>query len=786
MKKAYFIGIAGKAMAPLAKAFQDQGWIVYGSDHKGVYPPISDYLKENKIKYTEGYDENNVPPDADLVVIGRSAVLVDKQNPEYLKAKSLNIPAFSYPEIIQKYLIKENSIVVAGTFGKTTISSLIAWILIKAGKDPSYMTGGIPVNMKDGVKITESNYSVVEGDEPPSLFEEDLPKFMYYKPKYLLLSATVWDHPEVFKFEGSYMEAFGKLVGLVPKRGGFIVYCRDNVNEKLIVNYSGKKISYSGNDDRADYFVKKVEIKGNLTKIEINGKKSMILETSLIGKHNFENICGAFALCSELGIDSEIIQKAVSTFGGVKTRLELLGDFSGRKIYWDFSQHPVKVGSALQALKLHFPNARIICVFDPAMTGLKYKQSLEWYSYFFSQSDLVIVSKVSFLKSVPKGERVSGSDIVKAIEKSQTRAVYQPVKENIIKILNTESRSGDIIIFMSSGGVEFTKLIEEVKEKLGKLGPLRPLDQDGSEARKLGGIREGGYDILIKMLGPKKVRKNVSMSDYTSFKIGGPADLFYLAETEEELVRVVGEVRGIGVPYFILGNGSNILAGDGGYRGLIIKLSNCELKISENTITAGAGMQISFLLNKCMEESLIGLEFMAGIPGTVGGAVRGNAGAWQQNFGDKIQRVKILSENGEIKWIEQNECLFVYRGSRFKYNNEIILAAEIKMEKGEKKETEGQMKTYLEKRKCQPKEPSAGCIFVNPKPRSTGELIEKCGLKGRQIGGAKISEMHANFIVNTGNAKAADVVALIDLVRNEVRSKFNVELKEEIVRIGEF
>lgn len=293
------------------------------------------------------------------------------------------------------------------------------------------------------------------------------------------------------------------------------------------------------------------------------------------------------------------------------------------------------------------------------------------------------------------------------------------------------------------------------------------------------------YEELKKIIG-EKVKENVSLADYTSFKIGGPADLFYEAETENDLVRVLGVVREMKVPYFILGGGSNILVGDKGFRGLIIKLSNCELNTANDTVLASAGVPMVVLLDECRENSLKGLEFMAGIPGTVGGAVRGNAGAWQKSVGERVLRVKILSDSDEIKWIEHKDCSFTYRESRFKHNGEIILAVEFKMNKGKKEEIEDQIKTYHDKRLGQPKEPSAGCIFINPKPKSAGELIEECGLKGKQIGGGRISENHANFIINTGGAKASDVITLIEMSKQTVKEKFNIDLREEIVRVGEF
>ena len=195
---------------------------------------------------------------------------------------------------------------------------------------------------------------------------------------------------------------------------------------------------------------------------------------------------------------------------------------------------------------------------------------------------------------------------------------------------------------------------------------------------------------------------------------------------------------------------------------------------------------MSLLLDKCVENSLTGLEFMAGIPGTVGGAVRGNSGAWQKNFSDRIIKVKVLTPSGEIEEIDKKDCLFAYRESRFKKSGDIILEAEIALEKAEGQEIKKRIKVFLEKRACQPKEPSAGCVFVNPKPLSAGQMIDQCGLKGKSFGGAKVSEEHANFIVNTGGARAVEVVSLIELVKKAVKEKFNIDLQEEIVRVGEF
>ncbi len=469
-KKVYFIGIAGKTMAPLAKAFKDMGWGVSGSDHQGIYPPISTYLKENRLSYIEGYAAENVPSGADLIVVGRSALMVDPNNPEYLKAKTLGCPVLSHPETLRDFLIKPNSIVVAGTYGKTTISAIVSWILIKAGIDPAYMISGVPLNMKDGVKFTDSQYSVVEGDEPPSMRETDPPKFMFYRPKFLVLTATKWDHPEIYKTPEDYLKAFVELVKLLPKEG-FLVYNLDNVAPELLSSCPCRAVSYSLTNQAADYFVQNISSGEEVTDFEVQTPREAIsLKTILLGEHNLENLCASVALARELKVEVEKIKNAIEDFKGVKTRLEFLGKIGGRFLYWDLAQHPEKVKGSLLAIRQHYPGNKVICVFDPAATALKYRESLAWYPGAFDQADRIVVGKVSFLKNVSGKERVSGKDIVEAIAKTQKNVFYEPIDEKIVEDLVNKTASGEVIVFMSSGGLRFSNLIEEVIQKVKEAG----------------------------------------------------------------------------------------------------------------------------------------------------------------------------------------------------------------------------------------------------------------------------------------------------------------------------
>lgn len=295
----------------------------------------------------------------------------------------------------------------------------------------------------------------------------------------------------------------------------------------------------------------------------------------------------------------------------------------------------------------------------------------------------------------------------------------------------------------------------------------------------------------INFAGLTGLKKNEILAGYTTFNIGGPADWFYEAKTEKDLLAAVVLARKNNLPWFILGGGSNLLVADEGFRGLVIAMRNTQCVIPasrqggrDTKITADAGLPLAKIVDLATQNSLSGLEFAAGIPGTIGGAVRGNAGAWRQSVGEKVSAVKVADDNGQITWLDQKDCLFSYRESRFKKTGEIILAVELNLAKGNQTAIKNQVAENLAKRRCQPGQPSAGCIFKNSPPVSTGALIDQVGLKGRKIGGAQISPQHANFIVNLGKAKASDVIELIKVIKTEVKKKFGVAVKEEICLLG--
>lgn len=277
-----------------------------------------------------------------------------------------------------------------------------------------------------------------------------------------------------------------------------------------------------------------------------------------------------------------------------------------------------------------------------------------------------------------------------------------------------------------------------------------------------------------------KIKRNIPLSQFTSFKIGGPAKYFISVKKKEDLIKAVNFSKEKKLPFLILGGGSNVLINDKGFSGLVILINNKESEIKRNRIYCQAGMKLNNLVNQSVKNNLTGLEWAAGIPGTIGGAVRGNAGAFGFSISQLVKQVEVFNKDFSI--LEKKDCRFNYRESIFKKNKKVIFSLELELRKGNRKQSEKMIKEYLEQRKnnCPLDYSSAGCIFKNPKPLIAAQLIEQVNLKGKQIGQAMVSEKHANFIVNLGKAKAEDVLKLIKLAKKEVKKKFNLVLEEEI------
>lgn len=301
--------------------------------------------------------------------------------------------------------------------------------------------------------------------------------------------------------------------------------------------------------------------------------------------------------------------------------------------------------------------------------------------------------------------------------------------------------------------------------------------------------KESVAGLINNIIGEENVFIDEPMSNHTSFKVGGNADILAIPRSMDQLVEIVGVCRERQYPFFIMGNGSNLIVRDKGIRGVVIKTCGGleEVKVSNDLLEAESGILLSKLSNIALKNSLSGLEFASGIPGTLGGAVTMNAGAYNGEMKNVVICTRYLDKQGLVKEVEGAQHQFGYRSSFIHKDGGIVLKSRLQLRKEDKREIKALMDDFANRRKDkQPLEmPSAGSVFKRPAGHYTGQLIENCGLKGYSIGGAQISNKHCGFIVNSGNAIAEDVIKLIKFVQDRVKSEYGVELQTEVKIVGE-
>lgn len=300
----------------------------------------------------------------------------------------------------------------------------------------------------------------------------------------------------------------------------------------------------------------------------------------------------------------------------------------------------------------------------------------------------------------------------------------------------------------------------------------------------------GLHEELCNILGNENVLKDEPMKNHTTFRVGGPADWFVMPEEEEQVREIVNILHTEKIPYYVMGNGSNLLVGDKGYRGVVIQLYKkmSKIRVTEHVVYAQAGALLSKIAAEALAHELSGFEFASGIPGTLGGAVMMNAGAYGGEMKHVLKSALSLTADGELRVLPAEQMELGYRSSIFSKNGDIVLSAELELEPGNPETIRTYMEELKEKRVTkQPLEyPSAGSTFKRPEGYFAGKLIQDTGLQGFQVGGAQVSEKHCGFVINKDNATAADILSLIEQVADKVEEKFGVRLEPEVKRIGEF
>ena len=449
IKSIYLVAICGTGMTALAGMLKEQGYEVRGSD-QNVYPPMSTFLEKMDIPVFDGYDESHLSPPPDLVVIGNS---MSRGNPEVEAVLENKLPYISLPMALSEFFICGHySCVVSGTHGKTTTSSLLAWMLESAGKDPSFFIGGIPENFGKGSKLGQGEVFVSEGDEYDSAFFDKGSKFLHYRPDLVILINVEFDHADIFRDLEDVEVAFSRLINLIP-RNGYLLSCWDDPVVKKLSSKTFSNLITFGLSEDADWRAVNISPEENGTSFDVLFKKEKFgnFTTPLFGLHMVRNCLGVTAVCHILGLQAEEIRDGLASFKNVRRRLQYHGEAKGIKVFDDFAHHPTEIKTTLEALRSRFPRRRLWAVFEPRTATSKRNIFQSRFVEALAVADKVILTPLYVPEKVPEGERLSVEKICQLLENQNTPSRVLPADEGMMSFLKENLRANDVVLFMSNG-----------------------------------------------------------------------------------------------------------------------------------------------------------------------------------------------------------------------------------------------------------------------------------------------------------------------------------------------
>jgi UDP-N-acetylmuramate: L-alanyl-gamma-D-glutamyl-meso-diaminopimelate ligase len=452
-KVIHLIGVCGTAMGTLAALLKHRGFTVRGSDEH-VYPPMSDFLAAEGIKTYEGFSADHISDDVDVVVIGNA---ISRGNPELEAVLDRKVRHVSLPEAIRDHFLWDSrSVVLAGTHGKTTTTSLAGWLLTHGGLDPTVFVGGIARNFGErgsSYRIGKQGAPfVIEGDEYDSAFFDKTAKFLKYLPDIVVINNIEFDHADIYPDLEAVRTAFRRLVNLVPQRGLTLIGA-DSADAAALAKHARSRVQTFGTADGVDWRATDIRSQAGKSSFRVweglNDRGTF--SVSLVGTHNVRNALAALAVGRECGVAIDTMRDGLSKFLGVKRRLELVGTKREVAVYDDFAHHPTAVAETLAAVRAAEPTRRIWAIFEPRSASSCRRVFQQDFAKAFSGADQVVIASV-FRSALPESERLSEGQLVADLRGAGVAARHLPDVDTIVKNVAAEAREGDLVVVMSNGG----------------------------------------------------------------------------------------------------------------------------------------------------------------------------------------------------------------------------------------------------------------------------------------------------------------------------------------------
>ena len=468
-KHIHLIGICGTAMASLAGMLQARGFHVTGSD-AAAYPPMSDFLASLNIPVAQPFAVKNLDPQPDLVVIGNA---ISRGNVELEHVLNERLNFCSLPQILHdEFLRGKEVLVVAGTHGKTTTTSMLSWIFQSAGLEPSFLIGGIAENFGSSFQLASGKHFILEGDEYDTAFFDKGPKFLHYFPDAVILTSVEFDHADIYKDLDAVETAFKRLVNLVPRRGRIVAFDTGESLDRCL-SRAFCPVERYGVSPSAKWRITALRLEPTRTSwsVQCDGKAWHDFEYSLGGEYNVWNATATAVLASSYGISKDQIATALRTFKSVKRRLEVRATVDGVTIIDDFAHHPTAIAGTLTALRSRYPKARLWVLLEPRSNTLRRNVLQYELAKSLALADEVVVASVFRPEAIPESERLDLSVVAAQVQQQGRRIRIVPTVDGIVQLIAPELRSGDVVAILSNGG--FGGIYEKLPERLKALSQSR-------------------------------------------------------------------------------------------------------------------------------------------------------------------------------------------------------------------------------------------------------------------------------------------------------------------------
>ncbi len=745
-------GVGGMGLGPLAIYLARRGFRVSGEDD-AMTAAMRTHLERAGVLITGA---GEIPADCQLVACSSA---IAPGHPVGVTAKARNLPVVRRGELLAEATCDRRLIAVCGSHGKTTTTAMLISVLRAAGFPAGYVLGGLFGDDSLAPASAGTNdWVVAEIDESDGTIGR-------FSPELTVAVNLDWDHPDFYRTAGELESAFRALFNRTKR--AVLVNAACDLSLRATVQLTPPAITFGLT---GDYRGEVSAVMGGSTELALGGRFSFASVTvRAMGDFNALNAIAALAVAEVIGVGG-LSSQSLADFPGVRRRQAVLRATDDLTVIEDYAHHPAEIRALLGSLRGR-ADGRLVVVFQPHRFS-RTAQFKEGFAAALALADAVYLLDVYGAGEAPIEGGTTG-DLYAELQRIAPAlpAVYCPGNNAVLlAALAAGCKPGDFVAFVGAGDIDAMARVW-----LDSVATLR-------------------WDALAETLraavsAETKVKREESLARKTTIGLGGAARIYAEPADTADLQTLVKTAKAQGLPVVMLGRGSNLVVPDEGVDGLVISLRQPAWEIFEpradGRVWAGAGLRLKNLCGLAAKAGLVGFEFLEGIPGNLGGALRMNAGAMGGWMFDVVEEVALMTLDGEIRTLKKAEMHVDYRHCA-ELHDAIALGALLKpASQSEAAAIARQIDTYREKRqKSQPREPSAGCIFKNPTGDSAGRLIDASGLKGERVGDAEVSGVHANFIVNRGNATAADVIELVRRVRARVEQAQGVKLEPEVLLYG--